>query len=124
MRRALQVAATGDGTRAVMEAFDGFRAACGLAPGGAWEMGVALDEVLSNAVSHGCAGGPGSQVEVVFELLQGAFEITVVDHGPPFNPLAVPPPDTGAPLEAEATGRTRRLPDQAPCGPRVVRTGR
>jgi anti-sigma regulatory factor (Ser/Thr protein kinase) len=100
-----------------MEAFDGFRTACGLQPGHAWELGVALDEVLSNAVGHGCAGRPGSQVDVLFELLQGVFEVTVVDNGPAFDPLSLPAPDTETPLEARQPGGlgvylTRRLMDR------------
>ena len=116
MKQALQVAATGDGMRLVMEAFDAFLRACGLGPDRGWELGVALDEVLSNAVRHGCAGRPGASVGVAFELLQGVVTVTVEDDGPAFDPLSLAAPDTEAPLESRQPGGlgvylTRRLVD-------------
>jgi serine/threonine-protein kinase RsbW len=117
MRQALQVAGTAAGARLVMEAFDGFCRSGGLAPDRIWELGVALDEVLSNAVGHGCAGRPDARLEVTFELLQGMFEVTVADDGPAFDPLSLPAPDTGAPLDSRQPGGlgiylTRRLVDR------------
>jgi len=117
MKQVTRVAATGDATRAVMEAFDLFRVMCGLQPDQVWELGLALDEVLSNAVGHGCAGRPDAQLEVAFELLHGEFEVMVVDDGPAFDPLSLAAPDTEAPLQSREPGGlgiylTRRLVDR------------
>ncbi len=76
------------------------------------EMGVALDELLNNALSHGQAG----RMSVSLGLSSGWFEARVRDDGPEFNPLAIPEPDVNAPLEERPIGGlgillARRLTD-------------
>jgi serine/threonine-protein kinase RsbW len=104
MRQGIRIAGTGEGSRLAIEAFDRFCTACGLGGQSVWKLQIALDEVLSNSIGHGCAGRPGAQVQVTFELLQSVLEVTVVDDGPAFDPLSLPAPDTAAPLENRQAG--------------------
>ena len=103
-RLTVRVAAGQVGLRAAAGALDRFEAAHTLDPEAGWPVHVALDEVLSNIVSHGTAGRPDPVIEVTFALVDGSLEITVVDDGPEWNPLTLPPPDTAAPLDARRPG--------------------
>lgn len=118
MRLAIRVTGTREGLRLAIEAFDGFCAQCGLARQDAWELQVALDEVLSNSINHGYVGRLDGFVEVSFELSDGVLAVTVVDDGPAFDPLSLPTPDTAAPIEARRPGGlgvyfVKRLTDRA-----------
>jgi serine/threonine-protein kinase RsbW len=104
LRLTVRVAAGQDGLRAAAGALDRFEAAHALDPEAAWPVHVALDEVLSNVVRHGIAGRPNPVIDVTFALAAGSLEVTVVDDGPEWNPLELPPPDTAAPLEARRPG--------------------
>jgi len=103
-RLTVRVAASQEGLRAAAGAFDRFEAAHSLDLETGWPVHVALDEVLSNVVRHGAAGRPHLVIDVTFALVAGSLEVTVVDDGPEWNPLELPPPDTAAPLEARDPG--------------------
>jgi serine/threonine-protein kinase RsbW len=103
-RLTVRVAASQDGLRAAAEALDRFEAAHSLDAESTWPAHVALDEILSNIVRHGAAGRPHLVIEVTFALVAESIEVTVVDDGPEWDPLALPPPDTAAPLEARDPG--------------------
>jgi len=62
-----------------------------------------LDEVLSNIVRHGVRGGAGViQMTLAYEA--GVLEIELTDDADSFNPLLVPAPDVGAPIEDRVPG--------------------
>jgi len=103
-RLTVRVAAGQDGLRAAAGALDRFEAANALDPEAVWPVHVALDEVLSNVVRHGTGGRPNSLIDVTFALEAGSLEVTVVDDGPEWDPLTLPPPDTTAPLDARRPG--------------------
>jgi serine/threonine-protein kinase RsbW len=103
-RLTVRVAASQEGLRAAAGAFDRFEAAHSLDPEAAWPVHVALDEILSNIVRHGAVGRPHLVIDVTFALIAERLEVTVVDDGPEWNPLELPPPDTAAPLEARDPG--------------------
>ena len=65
-------------------------------------LSVALDELLTNARTH----GGGRQVTVETELGTDRVSVTVTDDGKPFDPFAVPPPspDTTLPVEERQIG--------------------
>lgn len=65
---------------------------------------MAVDEVLSNIVQHGYRGESDALIEVTFELLAGEVVVTVVDDGPPFDPLSVPRPAATGRLEDRPPG--------------------
>ncbi|HKA59174.1 MAG TPA: ATP-binding protein [Gemmatimonadales bacterium] len=66
---------------------------------------VALDELLTNTLGHGFAGGRGA-VTVEVELRPDVVYVTVTDDGKPFDPfgLAAPVPDTALPLAERPVG--------------------
>lgn len=101
----LLVPGSTEGIRQAAERFDAFAAACGLSKGETWPFQVALDEVLSNIVSHGLRGrASGAEIEVELRLEGQEIEMLIVDDAPPFDPLEVEAADTTLPLEERSVG--------------------
>jgi serine/threonine-protein kinase RsbW/sigma-B regulation protein RsbU (phosphoserine phosphatase) len=65
---------------------------------------LALDEVLSNVISHAFPDGRRHEIEVQIDLRDGRLAATVRDDGKPFDPLSLPPPDIHAPIEERKVG--------------------
>jgi anti-sigma regulatory factor (Ser/Thr protein kinase) len=65
---------------------------------------IALDELLTNAISYAFADGRAHEilVELAFEDRELAIEMR--DDGTPFNPLDIPPPDLSEDLETRGIG--------------------
>ena len=103
-RQNLRVAATHSGIRQGVEAFNRFRSDCGLPDDAVWQVQVALDEMLVNVVSHAYADAVDGVLDLVFSFAGGELEIAVVDDGPAFDPLTLPPPDVDVPLEDRRPG--------------------
>lgn len=68
------------------------------------EMHVALDEVLSNIVTHGSAAGKRCDVTVALAVERGILEVEVIDDGLPFDPLSGPDPKADLPLAERSAG--------------------
>ena len=70
----------------------------------AFELNVALEEILTNVISYGYADS--GEHDIVLRLSCTGEEVTteVEDDGRPFNPLAAPPPDISKPLEERPVG--------------------
>jgi serine/threonine-protein kinase RsbW len=86
------------------------------------EVGLALQEALSNAVVHGCGNDPTKQVRCrVKSDPQGRIVIIVTDPGPGFSPDLLPDPRRDENLHADH-GRgvylIRQLMDEVHFGPR------
>ncbi len=99
-------------------ALEQFLAEHGLDLPSAWPLKVALDEVFSNIVKHAYAGRPEGVIELAFTVCGEEVQVTVIDDGAEGDPLAVPPPDTTAPLEQREPGGlgvhlVRQLTDRA-----------
>ncbi|MCC6197028.1 MAG: ATP-binding protein [Burkholderiales bacterium] len=62
------------------------------------DMQVALDEVLSNILGNGFADGIAHRVDITLAVDSDRLTAEVLDDCGPFDPLAVPPPELGAPL--------------------------
>ncbi|BCH27601.1 ATP-binding protein [Mesorhizobium sp. L-8-3] len=65
---------------------------------------VAVDEVLSNAIAYAFRDGHAHEIFVTSTAEPGRLVIEISDDGVPFDPLAVPPPDLSADLEARQVG--------------------
>ncbi|HXJ81955.1 MAG TPA: SpoIIE family protein phosphatase [Candidatus Methylomirabilis sp.] len=65
---------------------------------------VACDEVISNVIAYAYPEGGDHEIEVRFELTGQRLVVTVSDDGVPFDPTAVPPPDTSLPLDQREPG--------------------
>ncbi|MCM2563728.1 ATP-binding protein [Lutimaribacter sp. EGI FJ00015] len=77
-----------------------------LAPRIAMHLTLALDELATNAISHGFAPdiAHADAIRLSLTLDDDAVQAVIEDRGRPFDPLSVPPTDTGLGLEARAVG--------------------
>lgn len=68
------------------------------------DMNVALDEVLTNIITHGFSDSGPKEINIRFTLDECNLTVEVEDNGKPFNPLAVPPPDLKGSAKARRNG--------------------
>ncbi len=60
------------------------------------EVGLAVQEALTNAVVHGCKNDPSKEIQCRLQRdLQGRIAIIVTDPGPGFSPERLPDPKQG-----------------------------
>jgi serine/threonine-protein kinase RsbW len=85
LRRPDEVAPLLDRVAAAMAAHDYSRRTC-------WEMRLALEEALANALRHGNGGDPAKRVRVCYRVGAAEVLVGVEDEGPGFDPAAVPDP--------------------------------
>jgi serine/threonine-protein kinase RsbW len=83
---------------------DELAAAHGLPRDAVVDMQVALDEVLTNVITHGYADDGVHEIRVRVSVVPGVLEATVEDDARPFDPLTIPPPDLSASLRERAVG--------------------
>jgi anti-anti-sigma factor len=65
---------------------------------------VALDEFVYNPIVYGFAARGSGEGEVRVELAQQLLRVTIIDDGPPFDPLAYAEPDTELGVEERGIG--------------------
>src|SRR3954465_3676133 len=53
---------------------------------------LCLEEAVMNVIMHGYGDGRAGEIEVTLARGPGALRATVVDSGPPFDPLTAPLP--------------------------------
>ena len=68
------------------------------------DMNVALDEVLTNIITHGYSDSGSHEIRIRFSLDQCNLTVEVEDDGKPFNPLTAPPPDLKGSAKARRDG--------------------
>lgn len=73
----------------------------GLADDVAFKLNLALDELVTNLVTH---GGSALPVAVSLTAHAGRLELLIVDSGPPFDPALAPAPDTSLAIEERPIG--------------------
>lgn len=73
----------------------------GLADDVAFKLNLALDELVTNLVTH---GGSALPVAVSLTAHAGWLELLIVDSGPPFDPALAPAPDTSLAIEERPIG--------------------
>ena len=86
------------------ENIDAFCARHGLAEEIAFELNLAVDELLTNTISYGYDDDGEHRIEFVLRLEGGVLMIETADDGRAFDPLQVPTPDMGASLQDRAVG--------------------
>src|SRR5207244_2214693 len=79
-------------------------------------MRLALEEVVTNVIHHGCKPDQKHTIDVRLAWEGGEFTAVVADDGRPFDPLSHPDPDTDLPVEERPIGglgvhMVRRLMD-------------
>jgi anti-sigma regulatory factor (Ser/Thr protein kinase) len=88
----------------VSAAIDDLAARRGIPQDAAFDMNVALDEVLANLISHAYTDDAVHTIHLAMIATPAALEVQVRDDGVPFDPLAAPTPDLQAPLEDRPIG--------------------
>ena len=68
------------------------------------DMHVALDEVLTNILSHAYDDAGTHDIRIVLAAYPDALQAEIEDDGRPFDPRNVPPPDRSAPLAERKVG--------------------
>lgn len=69
----------------------------------AFQLNLALEEVVTNAITHGQAAAEAG-VRVALARHGDVIEAEVIDGGAAFDPRTVAPPDLAAPLESRQVG--------------------
>lgn len=64
---------------------------------------MAVDEACTNVIEHAYACAPGD-IHLTCQVKPGECVITICDHGRPFDPETVPPPDLDSDLEDRRIG--------------------
>jgi serine/threonine-protein kinase RsbW len=101
--RLSHIAASARAVRQIAGALDEFCLRERLPTDVAWQLRVAVDEIVSNIVTHASAGAPAA-IDVDFRREGNAVEIAIADDGPAFDPFGRPDPDVSAPLDAREPG--------------------
>lgn len=65
---------------------------------------VAIDEVLTNAISHAFCDGNAHEILVTLTIENRGLVIEIRDDGMPFDPLGVPPADLGHDMDLRRVG--------------------
>ena len=86
------------------ENIDAFCATHGLAEEIAFDIQLAVDELVTNTISYGYDDDGEHRIDLVLCLEDGALAIEIADDGRAFDPLQAPEPDLSAPLEDRARG--------------------
>jgi len=71
----------------------------GLDEAATYAVQLAVDEAATNIIEHAYQNSGEGVIECSYLILGDGLEITLVDHGIPFDPDAVPTPELNVPLE-------------------------
>ena len=71
----------------VIDSLEEFSAERGIPREQALRFCLALDELITNIISHGFAGGSGGTIRLIVEHVDGALKAELIDDGPPFDPF-------------------------------------
>ena len=84
---------------------------------------LVLEETTINIIRH-AYGGQGGRLELCCTPVRGGLEISLVDEGPPFNPLeAAPAPDVVTDIASQILGLTDELSYRREEGQNVLTLG-
>jgi len=68
-----------------------------------YALDLCIVELVTNVVDHSYGENPGV-IRLELEIGPGAAVLTIVDDGPPFDPLSMPPPGTPTSIEDAPIG--------------------
>ena len=83
---------------------DAFCVQNGLPPEIAFDINLAVDELLTNTISYGYDDDRKHRIELMLHFNRDEAMVRIADDGEPFDPLQVLDPDKEAPLESRAKG--------------------
>ncbi|MFT0861123.1 ATP-binding protein [Ancylobacter sp. G4_0304] len=85
-------------------ALDAYAEASGLPARVAFNVSLAVDEFVSNAINHGYADGRRGEIAVSLAREGDRLTLVIRDDGDAFDPFTAPPPDLDAPIEDRRIG--------------------
>lgn len=68
------------------------------------QINLALEELLTNTIKYGHRDGGNHPIRVSLAVVPGEITAEIEDTGAPFDPFALAPVDTDAPLDARQPG--------------------
>ncbi len=77
----------------IVEMVEAFGEANGIPEQQIFLINLEIDELMTNYVRHSVRKVPQPRMELTVQEHDGKVILTVLDTGPPFNPLTAPPPD-------------------------------
>ncbi len=82
-----------------------------------FEVQMAVDEACTNVIKHSYRGEENGKIALCCRRAEDNFVVTIRDYGQPFDPGAIPPPDTTCGLAERCNGGLglyfmRRLMDE------------
>ncbi len=75
-----------------------------LTPDVIYDVQLALEEILTNVMTHGSPGDRVPHISIRLTVAQGMVTAEILDDGEPFNPLDAPRPDLSASLRDRSVG--------------------
>lgn len=85
-------------------AIEEFAAANNLGSRMAFELNLILEELFTNIISYGYAGGREHKITLSLEYQDEEVNLELTDGGVPFNPLEAPLPDIAKPIKERRVG--------------------
>ena len=79
-------------------------AACGLSADRVGAVELVAEELLVNIIHYAYPEGGGEVTVGCHTDTAGRVVMTFIDRGPPFDPLALPPPNIGEDIDARTVG--------------------
>lgn len=71
----------------------------GLSSSGIYAIELAVDEACSNIIDHAYGGEGRGDILCRTIILEDGLEVILIDHGIPFEPSKIPPPNVNKPLK-------------------------
>jgi anti-sigma regulatory factor (Ser/Thr protein kinase) len=103
IRREIIVDATTADLPLVLEFVEAACTAAGIRDDVRFDLQLAAEEACANIIEH-AYGDEGGAIQLSFATQEKDVILTVVDHGPPFDPGSVNSPDLSTPLEERRIG--------------------
>ena len=88
----------------VAAGIDEFCATHGVAPEIAYSVNLAIDELLTNTISHGYDDDEPHRIEIILRLEGNMLVVAIVDDSAPFDPTEMREPDIDGLMGGEETG--------------------
>ena len=88
----------------VAASIDEFCSAHEVAPEIAYSINLAIDELLTNTISHGYDDDEPHRIEIILSLEGKMLVVAIVDDSAPFDPTEMREPDINALVDGEEIG--------------------
>lgn len=86
------------------EAVEAFGQAHGLSPKLVYQIGLVLDELLTNTISYGYRDEDAHAIEIGMAQVGGTLRFVLTDDAMPFDPLSAKSPDLSSPADIRPVG--------------------